>query len=171
MTRMHCDRSQILVIDIQERLLPTVREPERVTAACARLIQAGKRLGVPVTVSEQYPKGIGPTVEPLRVVMGNDVPVLEKTHFSCLRNDGLRDRVQALRTAGRNQIVLAGIEAHICVMQTALDLIAAGLSVFVAADGISSRTGAVIADSEMAIFEWLERAGTPEFKDLLPLFK
>lgn len=185
MMRMQCDHSQILVIDVQERLLPVVREPERVVAACTRLILAGKRLGVPITVSEQYPKGIGQTVEPLRAVIGNDTPILEKIHFSCQREEVLRDRVQALRTAGRNQVIICGIEAHVCVMQTALDLIAAGLNIFVAADGISSRkdtardlaihrmrvAGGVIADSEMVIFEWLERAGTPEFKDLLPLFK
>lgn len=185
MMQTQCERSQILLVDVQEKLLPAVVEPDRVVAACTRLIHAGKRLGVPITVSEQYPKGIGPTVVSLRAAIGNDTPIIEKAHFSCLREEALRERMQMLRTAGRNQVILVGIEAHICVMQTALDLTAAGLHVFVAADGISSRSaasrelaivrmhgaGAAIADSEMVIFEWLERADTPEFKDLLPLFK
>jgi len=185
MMRMHRDRSQLLVIDVQERLLPAVQNPGGIVAVCRRMMQAAKRLGVPVTVSEQYPQGIGPTVEPLRQEAGGDVPVLPKAHFSCMRNERLRDRLQALRGQGHNQAVIVGIEAHICVTQTALDLIAAGYDTFVIADGVASRSpesrglalhrlrkaGAIIANSEMAIFEWLEKAGTPEFKDLLALVK
>jgi nicotinamidase-related amidase len=185
MMHMQRDHSQLLIIDVQEKLLPTMREPDRVVAVCKRLMTAAKRLGVPITVSEQYPQGIGATVEPLLREAGESAPVLKKVHFSCMRDDGLRERLQTLRSSGRNQVILAGIESHICVTQTALDLIAGGFCVFVAGDGVSSRTeysrdlalarlraaGAIVADSEMVIFEWLDRAATPEFKDLLPLFK
>lgn len=185
MNRMHRDRSQLLVIDVQERLLPAVQEPERVISVCRRMMQAARRLGIPMTLSEQYPQGIGPTVEPLRREAGEGVPVLPKAHFSCVQDEGLGARFQALRAEGRNQAVLVGIESHVCVMQTALDLIAAGYGTFVIADAVSSRAfesrdlalerlrqaGAIIANAEMAIFEWLDRAGTPEFKDLLGLVK
>jgi isochorismate hydrolase len=180
---MQCERAQLLIVDVQEKLLPAVRDSERVAASCLRLVKVAKRLGVPMTVSEQNPKGIGPTVALLINEIGNDVPVFSKLHFSCFRNEALRARIQALRTKGRNQIVLAGIEAHVCVTQTALDLSATGLQVFVVADAVSSRskracdlaldrlrtTGAVIVESEMVFFEWLNHAGTAEFKDLLPL--
>ena len=185
MMHMRRDRSQLLVIDVQERLLPAVQNPDGVVAICRRMMQAARRLGMPVTVSEQYPRGIGQTVEPLRAEADGGTPVLHKMHFSCMREEPLRDRLHSLRAQGRNQAVLAGIEAHVCVMQTALDLIAAGFETFIIADGVSSRAlesrdlalhrlqqaGAVIANSEMAVFEWLELAGTPEFKDLLPLVK
>jgi nicotinamidase-related amidase len=185
MMHMYRDRSQLVVIDVQERLLPAMQDPDGVVTNCRRMIQAARRLGIPATVSEQYPRGIGPTVEPLRGEAGGDVPVLPKMHFSCLRDGALRDRFQGLRGGGRNQAVLAGIESHVCVTQTALDFIAAGYETFVVADAVSSRAahsrdfalhrlrqaGAVIVTCEMALFEWLEMAGTPEFKDLLALVK
>lgn len=185
MMRMQRERAQLLIIDVQEKLLPAVCEPERVTNICLRLMKAAKYLGVPITVSEQYPQGIGPTVAPLLAEVNDSIPVLSKFHFSCLRDDALHNRIQKLRGNGHNQIVLAGIESHVCVMQTAMDLIADGLQVYIVADAVSSRAdtarelalqrlralGAAIVDSEMVIFEWLDRAGTPEFKGLLPLIK
>jgi len=185
MMRMQRERAQLLIIDVQEKLLPAVLCPERITAVCVRLMRAAKYLGVPITVSEQYPQGIGPTVAPLLAEIGDDTPVLSKSYFSCLREDSLHERIQKLRSNGRNQVILAGIESHVCVAQTAMDLIAGGLQVFIAADAVSSRAdsarelalqrlralGAAIVDSEMVIFEWLDRAGTYEFRDLLPLIK
>lgn len=179
------DKSQLLIVDVQEKLLPAVSDPERVAERCARLIQAAKALGVPITVSEQYPKGLGGTVEALRYALGNGAAVLDKTEFSCARNALLRERLNTLRRDGRSQVVIGGIEAHVCVTQTALDLEGQGFEAFVVADAVSSRAkanrrlalarlardGVDVVDSEMVIFEWLGQAGTPEFKALQPLVK
>jgi nicotinamidase-related amidase len=179
------DASQLLIIDMQEKLLPAVLDAARIEAMCVRLLRIARRLGAPSTVSEQYPKGIGPTVAPIRSEAGNEAVVMDKTHFSCFADAPLRDRLEGLRAQGRRQIVLAGIEAHVCVAQTALDLAANGFETFVAADAVSSRSkesrdlafsrlraaGVSIVDSEMVMFEWLERSGTPEFKELQQLIK
>lgn len=183
--RMARNASQLLVIDMQEKLLPAVASAARIEAACVRLLTAARRLGAPITLSEQYPKGLGPTVAPIRDGAGNEAVVMDKLHFSCLADEGLRTRLTALRETGRRQIVVAGVEAHVCVAQTALDLAEAGFTVHVAADATASRSeesralalarlrqaGCAIVDSEMVLFEWLERAGTPEFKALQQLIK
>lgn len=183
--RMIRDHSQLLVIDVQEKLLPAVANASRVEAMCVRLLRIARRLGAPITISEQYPKGIGPTVATVRAEAGGETVFLEKTHFSCFGDSALRGRLTGLQAEGRHQIVLAGIEAHVCVAQTALDLTNRGFDVFVAADAVSSRSdesralalvrlreaGARIVDSEMVMFEWLERSGTPEFKELQQLIK
>jgi nicotinamidase-related amidase len=185
MMRMHRDRSQLLIVDLQEKVAPAVRNADEVVEVCSRLVAIAGRLGVPVTVSQHYPKGLGPSVEMLRNALTEDAAVLDKMHFSCMADDALRHRFDALRDYGRGQVVIAGIEAHVCVGQTALDLIADGFEVYIAADGVSSRSsrsrilslkrirqaGGFVVDSEMVMFEWLEKAGTPEFKDLIGLLK
>jgi nicotinamidase-related amidase len=177
------NQSQLLIIDVQDRLLPPMNGAKRIAARCARLAQAAARLGVPITISQQYPRGLGPTVDPIRDAAGPDAVVLDKVEFSCLGNPELKERLHGLRRQGRGQIVIGGIEAHVCVAQTAVDLEEQGFEAFVAADATGSRTkasrtlalqrlarsGADIVDSEMVLFEWLERAGTPEFKELQPL--
>src|SRR6185312_1689695 len=153
--------------------------------SCVRLIRAARTLHVPITFSEQYPKGLGPTVEPLRAALDYEGAVMEKVEFSCAKNDALRERLHELRRQGRPQVVIGGIEAHVCVAQTAIDLEGQGFEAFVVADAVSSRTktsrllalarltkaGADIVDSEMVVFEWLGKAGTPEFKELQALVK
>jgi nicotinamidase-related amidase len=185
MMRMQRDKSQLLIVDLQEKVAPPVHNISSVITVCERLVHIARRLGVPITLSEHYPKGLGPTVEPLRSSIGGDAQVLDKITFSCLKDAGLHQRLDSLRDHGRGQVVLAGIETHVCAGQTALDLIADGYEVYMAADGTSSRSpqsrdlslqrirqaGGFIVDSEMVMFEWLERAGTPEFKDLLNLLK
>jgi nicotinamidase-related amidase len=177
-------RSQLLVVDVQDRLLPAMHESERMVENCAVLMQAAHRLGIPVTISEQYPKGLGPTVARLDNVKG-DAPVMEKLHFSCAAHSGISTRVRGLASDGRSQIIVCGIEAHVCVLQSALGFADGGLNVFVAADATSSRkpesarvahdrlaaAGVHIVTTEMAVFEWLHIAGTPEFKDLSKLIK
>lgn len=177
--------TQLLVIDVQEKLLPAMNEAESALANCARLVQAAARLSLPITVSQQYPKGIGATVGELRAHLPNDCVTLDKMTFSCLRDEGLRDRIEHLAGDGREHIVVCGIEAHVCVLQTALEIVEAGLQCFVVADAIASRApaskeialarmqaaGAVPVTTEMAIFEWLGVAGTPDFKALMPLVK
>ena len=179
------DKSQLLIIDVQEKLLPAMSNPERVVERCVRLVRAARTLEIPITVSEQYPGGIGPTVAPLREAIGNSGAVIEKVEFSCLKNDALRDHLHELRRRGRPQVVLGGIEAHVCVTQTAIDLEDQGFETFVTADATSSRaksssrlalarlakSGVDVVDSEMVVFEWLGRASTPEFKELLALVK
>lgn len=178
--RLERARSQLLIVDVQEKLLPAVDGPDEVLAMCQRLVHFAKRLDVPITVSEQYPRGLGPTVAPLKDKIGNDARYMSKTHFSCLRDEALHDHLHALRKDGFNQVVVGGMEAHVCVAQTVIDLEAEGFEAFVVADAISSRKpssrelalarlardGVDVVNSEMVMFEWLDRAGTPEFKDL-----
>jgi nicotinamidase-related amidase len=185
MMRMQRDRSQLLIVDLQEKVAPPVYNISSVISVCRRLVHIAQRLGVPITVSEHYPKGLGPTVPELHGDLGSEAEVLEKITFSCLRNASLHQRFDGLRDHGRGQVIVAGIEAHVCVGQTALDLIAEGYEVYLVADGTSSRTpesrelslhrlrqaGGYVVDSEMVLFEWLEQAGTPEFKDLVALLK
>ncbi|MDX2265322.1 MAG: hydrolase [Hyphomicrobiales bacterium] len=183
--RIERDRSQLLIIDVQERLAPAVLEHEGVIAMSGKLIAAAKAVGAPITVSEQYPRGLGPTVAPLHEAIGNEGAFIEKTHFSCLREAPLRQRIEMLRAEGRDQVIVAGMEAHICVAQTVLDLAEEGFHAFAVADAMSSRAaqsrdlalqrmrhaGAPSVTVEMVIFEWLDRAGTPEFKALQALVK
>jgi nicotinamidase-related amidase len=183
--RMQRERSQLLLVDLQERLVPAIEGHEEIVKAAARLVAYARRLGVPVTASEQYPKGLGPTLAAIKTALGNEAVTLEKVEFSCVANAGLAARLDALKSDGRSQVVVAGVEAHVCVAQTVLDLVAKGFEVFVAADAAGSRraasrtlaltrvqsAGAVIVDSEMAAFEWLERAGTAEFRDVQALLK
>ena len=173
------ERSALLVVDVQERLLPVIDDHDNVLKQCVRMVRAAKLLEVPVLSTEQYPKGLGPTVEPLANLL-KDTAVREKLSFSCCGPDGVADELSRL---GRPQVVVVGIEAHVCVAQTVLDLLSAGLSAFVAADATSSRraldrwvaldrmrqAGAVVTTTEAVIFEWLRTAAAPQFKDVARL--
>ncbi len=174
-------RSLFLLVDVQENLGPVVADPRAVYRNCGLLLRAANRLGVPVLVSEQYPKGLGPTLGELRQLVPDDA-VMTKMHFSCAADPAIAARVRGL---GRDQIVVAGTEAHVCVLQTALGFKQAGYQVFVAGDACSSRVaanhasalarmaacGVQVATTESVVFEWLHVAGTPEFKDLIALIK
>jgi nicotinamidase-related amidase len=171
----------LVVVDIQERLLPAIFENERVVRNARRLIQGAAVLKIPVLATEQYRKGLGPTVEDVAKVIPGFAP-LEKLAFSAC---GAAEFVAALAARNISEVILCGIEAHVCVTQTCLDLLDRGSRVFVVADAISSRTpenyrfgvdrmrssGAVIVSTEMVLFELLKQAGTPEFKEILPLVK
>jgi isochorismate hydrolase len=179
------EKSQLLIIDVQDKLLAAMSGKDRLVERCARLLRAAKALQIPITVSQQYPQGLGSTTEPIREALGNAGPTIDKVEFSCLKNEALRERLHELRRQGRPQVVIGGIEAHVCVTQTAIDLESQGFEAFVVADAIASRAktskrlalmrllkaGADIVDSEMVLFEWLGRAGTPEFKELQALVK
>lgn len=185
---LHRDTGQILVIDTQERLLPRIADPARVAAAIARVVAYGRRLGVPISLAEHYPQGLGRSVAPLREIADHSdqqIACIEKITFSCWREPRLRDRIGSLVRERRRQIVVAGLETHVCVLQSVLDLLAADLDVYLVADATGSRdsqdrdlalermrrAGAAIVTSEMVAFEWLERADTPEFRDLLPVIR
>ena len=177
------DSCCLLVVDIQEKLLPAMQDPMLVVRNTGILMQAAARLGIPILVSEQYPQGLGPTVAELRHLAPADA-VLSKTSFSCADDPALRQRLADLK---RPQAIICGIEAHVCVLQTALGLARANLEIspIVIADATSSRSianrdaglvrlradGVEIATTEMAVFEWLGRAGTPEFKELSRLIR
>ena len=173
--------SILLVIDMQERLVPAMMAPARTLKNAALLIETARELDIPVLLTEQYPKGLGRTVTDISRVAGNS-PVFEKLHFSCLQDEAISTAVHA---QDRRQVILAGMEAHICVVQTAASLLEAGFEVFVASDATASRSaaseeaclhrlsaaGVGIVTSEMVVFEWLGMAGTPAFKKILPKIK
>ena len=174
-------KAGLLVVDVQERLLPAMFEKERVLQNVLRLVHGAAALKVPAFVTEQYPKGLGPTVPDLAAVLSGVRPI-QKLSFSAWGTPGLPE---ALRDRAVSDVVLCGLEAHVCVAQTCLDLLDAGLRPFVVADAVSSRTvenwrtgvermrdaGAVIVSTEMILFELLERAGTEEFKQVQRLIK
>lgn len=172
----------LLVVDVQERL-SSAMEPQALSHMLKNsdtLLKAALRLGLPVVASEQYPKGLGPTVARLRELL--PTPPLAKLEFSVGNNKVLARTV--LQT-GRRQIVVVGMEAHVCVFQTARDLVRGGFSVFVPEDAVLSRTeknhatglrlceraGVTVSCTEAVLFDLLGEAGTPEFKDLSPLIR
>ena len=175
------EQSLLLVVDIQEKLAPAILNADTVVANAAKLIQAAQYLNLPLLASEQYPKGLGRTVSPLRSLLP-PTALFDKTHFSCLREPGVAER---LRQTQRQQMIVCGMEAHVCVLQTALDLQAAGYTTMVVANAVASRqqenylfglarlrdAGVKIVTTEMVLFEWVGQAGTPEFKSLLALIK
>ena len=175
------DDSLLLVVDIQEKLAPAIHDTERVTANSVRLLQGAAQLQVPAFVSEQYVRGLGPSVAAIRAA-ADTARFFEKIHFSCAAEPGV---VDLLRATGRQQVILTGTETHVCVLQTALGLLEAGFAVFLVADAASSRTpenrqaaidrlraaGVGIVTTEMVLFEWLHRAATDEFRTLLPLIR
>jgi nicotinamidase-related amidase len=172
--------SRLLIVDVQEKLVPMIANYQCMLGNCRRLIQGAKILGVPVYATEQYPKGLGHTVAPLAELLGS---VPDKLRFSCA--EVLDWGLAAEQADNRFQVVVAGIESHVCVLQTVLDLLAGGFQVFVPADAISSRAeldwkialdrmsagGAVITTTESVLFEWCEKSGTPEFKQISQLIK
>ena len=168
----------LLLIDLQERLVPTIYDAEAVVARAVRLAEAARLLEVPIRATEQYPAGLGPTVPALA---GYPQAVLTKTAFSATADPGFA----ALLPPGVSQIVVAGCEAHVCVLQTVLGLLPRGHRVLVAADAVGSRDpddreaaiararqhGAEIVTSEMVLFEWLRDARHPRFREVQKLLK
>jgi nicotinamidase-related amidase len=179
--RVQRANAALVVVDVQERLLPAIFEKERVVENTVRLVKGASILGVPVLTTEQYRKGLGPTVPEVAAAVPGFAPI-EKLSFSACGAAGF---ATALKASHASDAILCGIEAHVCVTQTCLDLVDEGFRVLVAADAISSRTpgnyrigvdrmraaGAVIVSTEMMLFELLEQAGTDEFKQVLALVK
>ncbi|WP_395023397.1 hydrolase [Dongia sp.] len=172
-------KSLLLLVDMQERLVPAMVDAADVRARCGVLLRGAYELSVPILASEQYPKGLGPTLPGLTEFITQR---LEKMEFSAYANPAIRD---ALKRAGQPQLILAGVEAHVCVLQTGLDLIDAGYQVFVVADCVSSRraesrevalhrvarAGATLITAEMALFEWLRSAEAAEFRSISKLIR
>ncbi|MFV8835610.1 hydrolase [Aquisalimonas sp.] len=172
--RINAATSGLLVVDVQERLAPAIHEGERVIENAGWLIKVAREVDVPVRLTEQYPQGLGATVSQVRAQVLDD-EVLEKVHFSCMESDNIR---RQLARIGRRQIIMAGTEAHVCVLQSALALVEEGYEVFVVADAVSSRkprdaelalermrdAGVRVVTREMVAFEWLHRADTDLFR-------
>jgi nicotinamidase-related amidase len=168
----------LLLIDLQERLMPAIHDGEAVVARAVRLAEAARLLDVPVRATEQYPEGLGPTVPPLAAY---PQALLTKTTFSAAADP----RSRTLLPAGTREIVVAGCEAHVCVLQTVLGLLGRGHRVVLVADAVGSRDpadraaaldrarqhGAEIVTSEMVLFEWLRDARHPNFREVQKLLK
>lgn len=172
---MCTDRSVLLLVDLQERLQPAIDAAERVLDASVWLTRVAQRLGVPVICTEQYPQGLGPTMPALRALLP-DACIVEKIQFSAVPEG----RMFKLPGGDRAQFVVAGTEAHVCVQQTVLDLLAVGRRVFVVEEAVGSRRntdktlalermrahGADIVSREMVAFEWLRQAGSDLFRQI-----
>ena len=181
---LDASKSTLLLIDMQERLLPAMDGSAEVEQRCGILLKAAKALDIPVTASEQYPKGLGPIVPGLKAEIGN-APVFAKLAFSGWRDAALKAHFIDHHEQGRPLVIIAGIEAHVCVLQTAVDLAAAGFGVFAVADATASRApssaalaldrmrqgGVSVVNTEMVVFELLGKAGTGEFKELSGLIR
>ena len=177
------DRAFVLVIDMQEKLLPTIRDQQRVIAAGKKLLLAVRPFKLPVLATEQYPAGLGPTTLQIGSCLAEiDAPVVAKMTFSAWGEPKVRDAIIAI---DRPQVVLTGVEAHVCVQQTALDLLSREYGVFVCADAIGSRgrldyeqslarmrqEGAYVTTTESVLFELCGRCDTPAFKAMLEVIK
>jgi len=173
-TRMSSGDTALVVIDVQEKLVPLIPNAEALIRNVSFLIDAARVVDIPVLATEQYPKGLGATVASLREKLAN---VREKTAFSSCAAPEI---VPALDREARVKILLAGMETHVCVLQTALDLLTQGRRVYVAADAVASRcgvdhkyalrrmeqAGAILVTSETAAFEWVGGSGTPQFREI-----
>lgn len=178
---MERDRSALMLIDWQERLLPALAGADAALTNAVRLQTAARRLAVPMLATEQYPKGLGRTDPRLGEGLQSE-EIVEKTSFNAAAEPAVAAAVERLR---RPLLVLAGAEAHVCVAQTALGLLARGYQAAIVADAAASRrdadkqlglqrlrdAGVQIVSTEMVLFEWIGRAATAEFRDLLDLIK
>jgi nicotinamidase-related amidase len=170
-----------LVIDIQERLVPVMEDPETLIENCQKLIQGLQILGLPLLVTQQYTKGLGETIDEIKSVI-NDFQYIEKKDFSCLDEPNVAEK---LALSGAKNVIICGIEAHVCVLQTAIDLKEAGYTPVVVFDCVSSRAfdnvdlaaerfryeGILMTSMESILFELTRSAGASEFKEISKLVK
>jgi nicotinamidase-related amidase len=176
-TQMSAGDTGLLVVDVQEKLIPLMPGAPAMIRNTAFLIDAARLLEMPVVATEQYPRGLGPTVPELARRLPERP---EKTAFSCC---AIPSVVETFHRAARPKIVLAGIEAHVCVLQTALDLLALDFRVYIAVDAVASRfaidqeyglrraeqAGAILTTSETCAFEWVSGSSHPRFKEISKL--
>lgn len=177
---LHRTQAAVLIIDMQQKLVPTVQDSEARVAAALRLLQAAAALQLPVLAAEQYPAGLGHT-DPRVAALLNPARTFEKKKFSAC----LPPIVREMGLLSRDQVIVAGLETHVCVQLTVLDLLREGKRVWVCADAVSSRktidyeialsrmswAGAVVTTTESVIFELLGEAGSDEFKSILKIVK
>lgn len=182
MTKLNQNNSLLLVIDVQDKLLNAVFNKTTLERKAQIMASAAKILGIPTFVTEQYPKGLGSTTNSIKDVLAEKAQIFEKTSFSALKNEEI---VEAIKKSGKEQVIVFGIETHICVSQTTTALIEAGYDVSIIKDACGSRSedeyisglnrmqenGAHIITAEIALFEWLESAKHPNFKEVQSLIK
>jgi len=180
---MNRDDCVLLVVDMQERLLPVIHDWQRLLDNVMWLVQVAQKMGVPVLPVELYPPGLGRTHPDLRALLPPQ-SIIEKMHFSCVAGGMFQPRQSESPGAERHQVVVCGIESHVCVLQTALELREQGRAVFVVADAVSSRDPANkelalermrrhevdVVSREMVAYEWLKQGGTPLFKEISSQF-
>lgn len=180
---LEAEQCALVVVDIQEKLLPPIFNKEALVKNSQLLIRLAKILDLPIMVTTQYSKGLGATVPEIASLL-EGITAFDKLEFSCFGSDQFRSRLKAL-PGNRNTVLLCGMEAHICVMQTALGALNEGYLVHVASDAVGSRAewnwktgldrmksaGAVISSTEMMMYELLRCSGTPQFKELLQYLK
>ena len=180
--------SFLLMIDMQERLLPAIFNKDEIIKNSVRILTAARELSVPMIATEQYPKGIGATIPELKNLIPEDTTIMEKVEFSCCAAPSFGDAFLNLsfNSGTKDTVILFGVETHICVLATAIELIEKyNLNVVIAADACGSREeknhnlaldaarslGCLVVPTETVVYHMLEKAGTPQFKALLPLFK
>ncbi|MEO5343531.1 MAG: isochorismatase family protein [Gammaproteobacteria bacterium SHHR-1] len=179
------ERSQLLVVDIQERLCAAMPTDclAQLGSNIERLSRAAQALQVPIYASEQYPKGLGPTLGQIRALLPAQQSYFSKTSFSCCAQAGFGEWLAPPRQ--RPQVVLVGMEAHICILQTAIGLLDWGYQVFLVADALCSRNphhksnalarltqaGAIVSNTESVVFEWLADASNAQFRSLSRMFR
>lgn len=180
--RIRRENTVLLMVDLQERLLPAMANADAILRQSLIIVQVARTLNLPILLTEQYPKGLGRTVPDLIAALGDAYRPVEKTTFSACGEEGMGE---ALRALGARGVLLVGIEAHVCVLQTALDLLEAGYDVFPVADAVSSRhegdrflglkrmcqNGAQLVSTEMLLFELLQTSQDPCFRTLQNLIR
>ena len=171
------NNSILVIIDIQEKLVKAASNGEKTIINTSKISQAAQILSIPVIITEQYPKGLGATVES---ITGSDAFIIEKSSFSAFKEPEFEQKIKSLN---RKQVILCGIETHICVLQTAIDLYKNGYKVYVLKDCVSSRSeeeqnsglellkqyGIKVITVEIALFQWLKSSKHPQFKDIQKL--
>lgn len=182
---LNIENSILVVIDIQERLVLASKYGQDTANNMAKLAKAANILAIPTIVTEQYPKGLGTTVPAVQTAISNDTFTTEKSSFSAMLEPAFAQKIQELKVAGKTQIIIGGIETHICVLQTAAALIKEGFDVYVVKDACASRNkneyktglellkqyGAKITCTEITLFEWLKTSKHPNFKEIQALIK
>ena len=184
MQNFSLDRKNVglLVVDAQKKLFEQVERPREVMEAIRKVIKGCQILNIPIVTTEQYPQGLGSTICGLKSCFPEEQEFMEKTSFSCLGNELIKAKILSLTI---NQWIIVGIEAHVCILQTARDLINAGKQVVVLNDAITSRSifdystaiaemrdmGARISSTETVLFELLQNSNAPEFKEISQLVK
>lgn len=179
---MNRDDTAVVVIDVQEKLLPLISHHQRITWNIGRLLEGAGILNVKTCCTEQYPRGLGPTIEPIAEQLEKlaSLPIADKTMFSCRECESLFD---SLAKNGVHNLLLCGIETHVCVAQTAFDMMTQGFNVFICVDAVGARhevehqtalrrlenSGVTPTTTEAALFEWCEKAGSDSFKKISKL--
>ena len=171
----------LLVIDVQEKLMPVIEQNQRMIGNIIKLLHLSEYFTLPVFLTEQYPKWLGHTIPEIKGSLPGYEPIV-KMHFDCCEADGFKE---LLNSAGIDHLIVTGVESHICVFQTCVSLVMAGYHIHIPQDGVGSRTdenwrvglelmnkaGAVITSTETIIYQILKKAGTKEFKKMLKLLK